>query len=167
LYNHAPKDYICPLCLLVQGVENEHNHIKRTDLVYQNDQVTSFIGIRKWPNNVGHVLTIPNEHFENIYDLPIRVSVEIQKTAKAIALAMKDVYSCDGVMLLQRNEPAGEQRTWHYHLHVIPRYENDNLHLSQRQPFPADERAEYALRLGAKLKTGLPRNLLQVEWPLG
>jgi histidine triad (HIT) family protein len=141
--------------LLVQGIENEYNSIRQTDLVYQNDRVTSFIGIRKWPNNAGHVLTIPNEHFENIYDLPIEVSVEIQKTAKAIALAMKDAYSCDGVMLLQRNEPAGEQRTWHYHLHVIPRYENDNWQLSQRrQPFPAVERAECVLRLRAKLKSG-------------
>ena len=160
MYNHAPKDYICPFCLLVQGIENEHNQIKRTDLVYQNDQVTSFIGIRKWPNNVGHVLIIPNEHFENLYDLPIEVSVEIQKTAKAIALAMKEVYACDGMTLLQRNEPAGEQRAWHYHLHVIPRYENDNWHLSQRQSFPADERANYALRLRAKLKSGFT-NLYQ------
>jgi histidine triad (HIT) family protein len=136
----------------VQGIENEHNSIKQTDLVYQNDQVTSFIALRKWPNNVGHVLIIPNEHFENIYDLPIEISVEVQKTAKAIALAMKEVYSCDGITLLQRNEPAGEQRAWHYHLHVIPRYENDNWHLSQRQPFPADERAEYASKLGAKLE---------------
>ena len=138
----------------MQGIENEHNSIKQTDIVYQNDRVTSFIGIRKWPNNAGHVLTIPNEHFENIYDLPTEVLVEVQKTAKAIALVMKDAYSCDGVMLLQRNEPAGEQRTWHYHLHVIPRYENDNWHLSQRQPFPADERKECARRLQAKLGSG-------------
>jgi histidine triad (HIT) family protein len=139
----------------VRGVENEHNSIKQTDIVYQNNQVTSFIGIRKWPNNVGHVLIIPNEHFENIYDLPVEISAEIQKTARAIALAMKDVYSCDGIMLLQRNEPAGEQRAWHYHLHVIPRYENDDWHLSQRQPFPADERMECALRLRAKIETDL------------
>lgn len=153
MYNHAPIDYICPFCLLVQGVENEHNRVKMTDLVYQNNHVTSFIGIRKWPNNIGHVLIIPNEHYENIYDLPKKVSLEIQKTAKAIALAMKDVYSCDGVMLLQRNEPAGEQQIWHYHLHIIPRYENDDLDLSHRQPFPADERAKYALRLKANLES--------------
>lgn len=139
----------------MQGVENEHNSVRQTDLVYQNDQVTAFIGLRKWPNNVGHVLTLPNEHFENIYDLPIEVSVEIQKTARAIALAMKEVYSCDGITLLQRNEPAGGQRAWHYHLHTIPRYEDDNWHLSQRQPFQADERAEYALRLRPKVEANL------------
>lgn len=155
MYTHAPQDYICPFCLLVRGIENEHNAIKQTDLVYQDDNVTSFIALRKWPNNAGHVLTIPNQHFENIYDLPIEVSVEIQKTARAIALAMKEVYSCEGVMLLQRNEPAGGQRAWHYHLHVIPRYENDNWDHSQRLPFPADERAEYALKLRARIETNL------------
>jgi histidine triad (HIT) family protein len=68
---------------------------------------------------------------------------------------MKEVYSCDGVMLIQRNEPAAGQRAWHYHLHVITRYENDNWHLSQRQPFPADERAKYALHLSAKVYANL------------
>jgi len=126
MYSHTPKNYICPFCLLVQGIENEHNSIKQSDIVYRNDQVTSFIGLRKWLNNAGHVLTIPNEHFENIYELPITVSIEVQKTARAIALAMKEAYSCDGTMIIQRNEPAGGQRAWHYHLHVIPRYENDN-----------------------------------------
>ena len=155
MYNHAPKNYICPFCLLVQGIENEHNSIRQTDLVYQNDIVTSFIALRKWPNNAGHVLTIPNEHYENIYDLPITISAEIQKTVRAIALAMKEVYSCDGIILIQRNEPAGGQRAWHYHLHVIPRYENDNWQHSQRQPFSADERAEYAEKLKTKIESGL------------
>ncbi len=129
--------------------------MKRSDIIHQNGQVTAFIAIRRWPNNVGHVLIIPNAHFENIYDLPIGISTEIHKIAKAIVLAMKDAYSCDGVMLRQHNEPAGEQRIWHYHLHVIPRYENDNLHLSQKEPFPVNERAEYALRLSAKIQETL------------
>jgi histidine triad (HIT) family protein len=155
MYNHAPKDYICPFCLLVRGIENEHTSIKQSDLVYHNDHVSSFIALRKWPNNVGHVLVIPNKHFENIYELPIGISLEIQKTAKVIALAMKEEYSCDGLLLLQRNEPVGEQRIWHYHLHIIPRYANDNFHLTQRELFPADERAKFARRLRNKLKGSL------------
>ena len=139
---------------MIRGIESEYNSIKQSDLVYQNDHVTSFIGIRKWPNNVGHVLTIPNEHYENVYDMPIKLFMEVQIAAKGIALAMKDAYSCDGIVFIQRNEPAGEQRTWHYHLHTIPRYENDSWHSSQRLPFPANERAEYALQLKSKLMSG-------------
>jgi histidine triad (HIT) family protein len=73
----------------------------------------------------------------------------------AMALAMKAAYACQGIMLRQHNEPAGEQHIWHYHLHVIPRYENDQLHLSRKQPFAAHERAEYALQLRAKIKSFL------------
>lgn len=152
MHNNAPNDYICPLCLLIQGVENKNNDFKQTDIVYQNAQVTAFIAIRKWPNNVSHVLVIPNVHYENIYDLPIKAVTEIHKVAKAVAIIMKDVYGCEGILIRQHNEPAGGQNIWHYHLHVIPRYENDNLHLSQKQPFPPDERAQYARRLNAKLK---------------
>jgi histidine triad (HIT) family protein len=97
------------------------------------------------------VLTIPNEHFENIYDLPLSISAKIQKTCKAIALMMKEIYSCDGVMLVQRKVPAARQQAWQYHLHVIPRYKNDNWHLKKRGPLPIDERAAFARQLSAKL----------------
>ena len=153
MYNHAPNNYVCPFCLLVQGIENEHNWVKQTDIIYQNDEVTAFIAIRKWPNNIGHVLIIPDQHFENIYDLPTKVAIKIHEVAKVIALAMKTVYACDGIMLRQHNEPAGEQNIWHFHLHVIPRYENDELHLSQKQAFPANERAAYATKLRNKIET--------------
>ena len=155
MFTHAPADYICPFCLLVEGIENEHNAIKQSDIVYQNEHVTSFIGLRSWPNNPGHVLTIPNDHYENIYGLPKTVSTEIYKIARSIALSMKEIYECDGVLLIQRNETAGGQKTWHYHLHIIPRYENDNWELTNRKSFSAEERADYANKLKRVLENHL------------
>lgn len=155
MFYHAPDDYICPFCLLVEGIENEDNAIKQSDIVYQNEIITSFIGLRSWPNNPGHVLTIPNDHYENIYDLPKTVSMEIHKIARSIALAMKDIYACDGILLIQRNEAAGGQKTWHYHLHIIPRYENDNWELTDRKSFSVEERAVYANKLKIALENQL------------
>ena len=151
MYTHAPNDYICPFCLLVQGIENEYNAIKQSDLVLQNEHVTAFIGLRSWPNNAGHVLIIPTQHCENLYDLPLAAAVEILKYSQAIAPAMKSVYACEGVMLIQRNEPAAGQRAWHYHQHIIPRYEQDNWQLNERQPYSAEERVVYTQRLQAGL----------------
>ncbi len=151
MYNHAPDNYACPFCLLVQGIDSKQ-WVKLTDIVYQNDDVTAFMATRKWPNNTGHVLVIPNTHFENLYDLPMDVAAKIHDVAKAIALAMKVAYTCDGIMLRQHNEPDGGQHIWHYHLHVIPRYKNDQLHASQKQPFPINERAAYTLKIIAQLK---------------
>ena len=147
MYNHAPPEYICPFCLLVQGKESIQTQLKQTDIVFQTADITAFIATRKYPNNQGHVLIIPNEHFENIYDLPPVLSAKIYSLSRDIALAMKAEYQCDGIMLRQHNEPAGDQNIWHYHLHIIPRYHNDDFHNAQRSPFEADERARCAQKL--------------------
>jgi histidine triad (HIT) family protein len=106
-----------------------------------------------WPNNRGHVLVIPNEHYENIYDLPLDFAANIHAVARAVALAMKAAYGCDGVSTRQHNEPAGNQDVWHYHVHVFPRYMRDELYLNtyHRERLTAEERAAYAARLRAAL----------------
>ena len=147
MHNHAPQKYICPFCLLIQGKENYENLLKKTDIVFRTADVTAFMATRKYLKNQGHVLVVPNEHFENIYDLPLDTSAKIHALSRDIALAMKSEYRCDGIMLRQHNEPAGDQNIWHYHLHVIPRYENDDFHNSLKYPFEVGERAEYAQRL--------------------
>lgn len=147
MYNHAPAHYLCPFCLLGQGNESIPNQLKRSDIVFQDSDVTAFMATRKYPGNQGHVLIIPNEHFENVYDLPLALASKIHALGRDVALAMKSEYECDGILLRQHNEPAGDQNIWHYHLHVIPRYENDAFHRAQKIPFEASERATYAQKL--------------------
>ena len=147
MYNHAPSEYICPYCLFVQGKENDQIPLEQTDIVFRTADLTAFIATRNWINNKGHVLIIPNEHFENIFDLPSALSEQLHTLTKNIALAMKAEYQCDGITIRQHNEPAGDQHIWHYHLHVIPRYKDDDFHNSQRAPFEASERVEYAQKL--------------------
>lgn len=144
---HAPADYTCLFCCLVQKIECDHNQLQQSDIVHQNEMVTAFMATRRFPNNQGHVLVIPNQHFENIFDLPVEIGAEIHKLAQTIAFAMKATYPCDGILIRQHNEPAGGQHVWHYHVHIIPRYEKDDFYDSQKQPFPAKERAECAQML--------------------
>jgi len=144
MYNHAPKDYICPFCLIAKGVENENLHTTQSEIVYKDDYITAFIASGWWKNNKGHIIIIPNKHFENIYDLSDQVSAKIHKLEKQISIGMKKVYKCDGVSSRQHNEPCGNQDVWHYHLHVFPRYKDDNLYLSERGQSDLNERLEYA-----------------------
>jgi len=65
---------------------------------------------------------------------------------------MKVAYQCDGIMLRQSNEPAGDQKIWHYHLHIIPRYVGDEFTLSCREPFPIGQRANLANKLRISLE---------------
>jgi histidine triad (HIT) family protein len=147
MYNHAPPEYVCPFCLLVQGKENSNSRLRQTDIVFQTLEATAVMATRKWPDNPGHVLVIPNRHFENIYDLPAEIANEIHLLSREIALAIKASYGCDGITLQQSNEPAGDQKIWHYHLHVIARYSNDDFHNSHKESFPPALRAEYARNL--------------------
>lgn len=148
MHNHAPPEYVCPFCLLVQGRENLQSQLRQSDIVFQTANVTAVMATRKYPNNPGHVLVVPNEHFENIYDLPLALAAKTHSLSRDIALAMKAEYHCDGILIRQHNEPAGDQHIWHYHLHVIPRYQNDGFHSAQKVSCEANERAKYAQRLG-------------------
>jgi histidine triad (HIT) family protein len=62
---------------------------------------------------------------------------------------MKALYNCDGTSTRQHNEPDGNQDVWHYHVHVFPRYADDNLYDSNYFEMPVAERAQYASRLRA------------------
>ena len=154
--NHAPEGYACPFCLLVQGVVNEHVQSRQTDVVYRDDEVMALISSHQWPNTAGHVLVIPTAHHENIYDLPLHIATRIHELARAVALAMKRTFSCDGISTYQHNEPAGNQDVWHYHLHVFPRYVGDNLYCLHSTLMPVEERARYAEKLRAELADWMP-----------
>lgn len=150
MHSHAPQDYKCPICLGVQGVENEDTLLKRADLVYKDDLVSVFVN-SFWIKTVeGHVIVVPNEHFENIYDMPKKIGHRIFDISKKVALAIKIAYKCDGITLRQNNEPAGNQHAFHYHLHIFPRYDNDefNIGLTKKSILSnPEERIDYVNKL--------------------
>jgi histidine triad (HIT) family protein len=160
MYNHAPENYVCPFCLLIEGIKNEHVQSIQSDIVYHDNAVTAFIGSGQWKNNHGNTIIVPNEHFENIYDLPVHYAQDIHRAAKLLALTMKAVYACDGVSTRQHNEPSGSQDVWHYHLHITPRYMNDNYYETQREPMSADKRAIHAAKIRNYLETKNRQELL-------
>jgi histidine triad (HIT) family protein len=151
MFNHEPKDYICPFCQLLGGIESEYN--KKQDIVFQNEYATASIAPKWWVNNPGHVLVIPNKHYENLYDIPDDELAEVYKVVKKVAIAMRNTYDCEGTSTRQHNEPAGHQDVWHFHVHVYPRYTDDKLHQNHDQKgfVSAEERLPYAEKLRAFL----------------
>jgi histidine triad (HIT) family protein len=145
--SHAPDGYQCPFCRIAAGVEEPDRGTKQRDVVYQDRRVTVFVANKWWPNNKGHVMIIPNQHFENLYVLPDDYAIDIHRAAKLVARAMKAEYSCQGISTRQHNEPAGNQIVWHYHLHVFPRYANDDLYASTGYYTDPEERVPYASQL--------------------
>ncbi|MCF3943681.1 HIT family protein [Oceanobacillus alkalisoli] len=144
---HMPKGYECPFCRVISGLDVPNNGTKQEDVIFKNDYVTAFIASKSWPNNKGHVLIVPNQHVENIYELPKEYAGEIHQAAQIVAFAMKDTYRCDGITTRQHNEPAGSQDVWHYHLHVYPRYKRDFFYLTRGLQTKPEKRAIYAEKL--------------------
>ncbi len=149
MYNHAPKEYQCPICLAIKGIENSDTLIRQSDIVYKDNLVTAFVSSFFIGDNPGHILISPNEHFENIFDLPKEYGHQVFDVAQQVAIAFKKVRNADGITTLQCNESAGDQHAFHYHFHVYPRFENDNLllQLSNKKSTTKEERLPYAEKL--------------------
>jgi histidine triad (HIT) family protein len=147
MLNHAPDDYACPFCRLVSGGEDALT--TQADMVLRTDGALAFVASRWWPNNRGHVLVVPTTHHENLYDLPPHAGHAVHDVVREVAIAIRHTYACDGISTRQHNEPAGYQDAWHYHVHVFPRYKDDNLYNTRHLEHPATraEREPYARRL--------------------
>lgn len=141
---------MCPICLGIEGVESDDTLLKKTDLVYEDELVCAFINSFWVGRNKGHVIVVPRQHFENLYTLPAEVGHRVFEVSRRVAIAMKKAYGCDGITLRQNNEPAGDQHAFHYHLHIFPRYENDNFNLKAaegKQLADPEERLIFAQRI--------------------
>ena len=150
MYTHAPLNYNCPFCLIQNHQFEKGSLSAETDLVYHDALTTAFIGVHQLQDNPGNTIVIPNQHIENLYSLPDELARPLHQLVKAIALAMKQGYKCDGVSTRQHNEPAGNQDVWHYHIHVTPRYQDDNFYSSYKTGahlMPVDARAKLAEKL--------------------
>ena len=149
MYNHAPKNYKCPICLAISGIESEETMMRQDDIFYRDDLVMAVINSKFVGKNPGHAIVVPINHYENIYDLPEKDAGQIAKVIKEVAIAMKVVRKCDGIMIQQNNEPASGQHAFHHHTHIFPRFDNDNYRENQGNVWVAtpEERKPYALKM--------------------
>lgn len=147
MFNHEPKEYICTFCVFAKGEETELN--KLTDIVYEDKDVIAFVSPKWWAKNPGNILIIPREHAENVYDISDALLSKIQCLGKKVALGIKETYKSEGTSFRQHNEPAGGQNVWHYHLHVFPRWEGDDLYQNHniKNFVSVEERNIYAEKL--------------------
>ena len=151
MHSHEPPGYTCPFCRFAGGTYTDRN--AESDIVHRDDATMAFIAPRWWPNNKGHVLVVPTGHHENLYSIPAAAGHAVHDTVQRVAIAIRETYGCQGVSTRQHNEPVGHQDVWHYHVHVYPRYEGDELYRTVALPgfATAEERRPYAERLRAYL----------------
>lgn len=94
------------------------------------------------PATRGHALVIPKEHFADLYELPEEWCEKAFVLAKRMAGQMTEKLGCDGFNLVQNNREAAGQTVPHFHVHMIPRYEDDGQKIGWNPLSPSQEELE-------------------------
>jgi len=89
------------------------------------------------PATRGHVLVLPRAHAADLHEIGDDDLAACARAARDLAGRALERLGADGVTIMQSNGPAAWQTVFHYHVHVIPRYEDDPLVLPWT-PAPAD-----------------------------
>ncbi len=119
----------CIFCKLANGVF-------ATNSIYEDEDFNVILDAS--PANEGHALILPKEHFTDVFDIDEELLGKAMKLAKKVASRQTEVLKCDGVNIIQNNKEAAGQSVLHYHLHVIPRFKDDNQKMLWT-PHEADE----------------------------
>ena len=103
--------------------------------VAEDERAIAFMDIS--PATRGHTLVIPREHSTDLTVVGVEDLAACAALAQRVAGRQLEVLGADGVNLLNSCRPAAWQTVFHFHLHVIPRYDTDPLRLPW-QPEPGD-----------------------------
>ena len=95
--------------------------------VYEDEDFRVILDLN--PASCGHALVIPKQHYENLMTIPEELAGKAMIVAKKVATVLKEVLQCDGYNILQNNGLCAGQTVFHFHIHLIPRRENDNVGL--------------------------------------
>ena len=93
-----------------------------TATLYEDDDFRVILD--QGPATKGHALILPKKHYANIYELPEEVAARAMVLAKKMAGVMTEALKCDGFNLVQNNGTSAGQTVFHFHMHIIPRYED-------------------------------------------
>ena len=111
------KDENCIFCKLANGDIP-------TATVYEDEDFRVILDLG--PAAKGHALILPKEHFKDVTELDPKIAAKVLPLGAKLGTAMKKSLGCAGFNLVQNNGEAAGQTVFHFHMHLIPRYEGDN-----------------------------------------
>ena len=98
------------------------------------------------PSTKGHALILPKNHFANLFEIPEDIEAKAFVLAQKMATKMKKVFDCDGFNIVQNNGTTAGQTVFHFHIHLIPRYDKDGAGVSWKPGTLTDEAREEILQ---------------------
>ena len=107
----------CIFCKIANGVIPSHT-------LYEDEDFRVIFDLG--PATKGHALILPKCHYDNIYSLEEDKAAKVFVLAKKMAGAMTEAFSADGFNVIQNNGETAGQSVFHFHMHLIPRYQGDD-----------------------------------------
>lgn len=120
----------CIFCKIVNGEIGSNT-------VYEDECFKAIMDIA--PSAMGHVIIVAKNHAEDIFEMSEEDLSRALIVARKVARAIKDATGCDGVNILQNNGVAAGQTVFHYHIHVVPRFDNDEIRIKWNHLSPQME----------------------------
>ena len=99
--------------------------------IYEDNDFRVILDIE--PASKGHALILPKEHYANLYELSDELAAKALIVAKKVITKMTGILGCDGYNVVQNNGEAAGQTVFHFHIHLIPRYKDDNVNIGWSQ----------------------------------
>ena len=127
------KDENCIFCKIANG------EIPSATL-YEDEDFRVILDLG--PATKGHALILPKEHYANLYEIDEEVAAKAFKLAKKMVTELTEVLGCDGYNVVQNNGAAAGQTVFHFHMHLIPRYEDDGQTIGWNPGEPTQEELE-------------------------
>ena len=104
------------------------------------------------PAAKGHALILPKDHYANLYELPEETAGKVMMLAKKMATQITEKLGCDGFNLVQNNGEVAGQTVFHFHMHLIPRYNGDQAGITWK---PGELKDEVRDEIVAKVTAAL------------
>ena len=99
--------------------------------IYEDNDFRVILDIE--PASKGHALILPKEHYANLYELSDELAAKALIVAKKVITKMTGILGCDGYNVVQNNGEAAGQTVFHFHIHLIPRYKDDDVNIGWSQ----------------------------------
>ena len=106
-------------CIFCNIVEKK----SESEILFEDDNIVAFLDIQ--PINYGHTLVVPKKHYDNFLTVPSNELADIVKATQFIAGAVKRSVKADGFNVIANNGDSAGQTVYHFHFHIIPRFNED------------------------------------------
>ncbi len=92
--------------------------------IYEDDKVLAFLDISQ--TTKGHTLVIPKEHVRNMLEMSDQTAADVFARLPKLARAIQTATGAKGLNILNNNEEVAGQTVFHAHIHIIPRYSDQD-----------------------------------------